>query len=145
MALNLMDIPTANGGWFKPKDNLDAVAILLEVKDFERQRPTPMGPKDSVVADVTTFRSREQLEKLAPEVTRGQRIEQTVLAKDLESVVGGAVLVTVAQVPPSKPGGYPAWVWKQVTDTGVRSQVLAYADQRDAALQAAVAEAPSFD
>ncbi|MEU5427596.1 hypothetical protein AB0H73_18605 [Streptomyces olivoreticuli] len=145
MALNLVDIPTANGGWFKPKDNLDAVAILLEVKDYERQRPTPMGPKDSAVADVTIFRSREQLEKLSPEVFKGQRIEQTVLAKDLESVVGGAVLVTVAQVPPSKPGGYPAWVWRQVSDPLVVQKVMTYADQRDAAVQAAVAAAPSFD
>ncbi|MEU1309142.1 hypothetical protein ABZ419_09630 [Streptomyces cinnamoneus] len=145
MALNLVDIPTASGGWFKPKDNLDAVAILLEVHDFERQRPTPMGPKDSAVADVTIFKSHEQLDKLAPEVTKGQRIEQTVLSKDLEGVVGGAVLVTVTQVPPSKPGGYPAWVWKQVADPGIRNQVLKYADQRNAALQAAVAAAPSFD
>ncbi|GAB2329214.1 hypothetical protein [Streptomyces variabilis] len=145
MALNLMDIPTANGGWFKPREVSDAVAILLEVKQFDRQRPTPNGPKDSVLADVTVFRSREQLDKLAPEVNKGQRIEQTVLARDLESVVGGAVLVTVTQVPAKKPGAHPAWVWKQVTDTGIRNQVVTYANQRDAAVEAAVADAPDFD
>lgn len=41
MTLNLVDIPTANGGWFKPKEVAKAVAILLEVKQFDRQRPTP--------------------------------------------------------------------------------------------------------
>lgn len=55
MALNLIDIPVQGGGWFKPKDNIDAPAILLEVHSFERQRPTPNGPKDSVLADVTVF------------------------------------------------------------------------------------------
>ncbi|GGU77330.1 hypothetical protein GCM10010211_49060 [Streptomyces albospinus] len=145
MPLNLMDIPTANGGWFKPKDNADAVAILLEVKQFDRQRPTPNGPKDSVLADVTVFQTHDALSRQAPEVSKGQRIEQTVLARDLETVVGGAVLVTVTQVPPSKPGAHPAWVWKQVTDMGIRNQVVAYAEQRDAAIQSAVADAPSFD
>ncbi|MFJ9158670.1 hypothetical protein ACIRPS_17925 [Streptomyces griseoviridis] len=145
MTLNLVDIPTANGGWFKPKEVAEAVAILLEVKQFDRQRPTPNGPKDSVLCDVTVFKTPEQLDKLAPEVSKGQRIEQTVLARDLETVVGGAVLVTVAQVPAKKPGAHPAWVWKQVTDTGIRNQVVAYASQRDAAVDAAVADAPDFD
>ncbi|NEA50469.1 hypothetical protein G3I35_30420 [Streptomyces sp. SID10815] len=145
MTLNLMDIPTANGGWFKPAEAANAVAILLEVKQFDRQRPTPNGPKDSVLCDVTVFKTPEQLERLAPEVSKGQRIEQTVLARDLETVVGGAVLVTVTQVPAKKPGAHPAWVWKQVTDTGIRNQVLTYASQRDAAVDAAVAEAPDFD
>lgn len=145
MTLNLVDIPTANGGWFKPKEVAKAVAILLEVKQFDRQRPTPNGPKDSVLCDVTVFKTPEQLDKLAPEVSKGQRIEQTVLARDLETVVGGAVLVTVTQVPAKKPGAHPAWVWKQVADTGIRNQVVAYAAQRDAAVEAAVAEAPDFD
>ncbi|MGW1258440.1 hypothetical protein ACWD5Q_25485 [Streptomyces sp. NPDC002513] len=145
MPLNLMDIPTANGGWFKPKDNATAVAILLEVKQFDRQRPTPNGPKDSALCDVTVFQTNDALSQQAPEVSKGQRIEQTVLARDLETVVGGAVLVTVTQVPPSKPGAHPAWVWKQVTDMGIRNQVVAYAEQRDAAIQSAVADAPSFD
>jgi len=141
----LANIPTANGGWFKPKDAEGAVAILLEVHGFERQRPTPNGPKDSALTDVTIFKTPDQLKTYTPEVTRGQRIEQTVLARDLEGVVGSAVLVTVTQVPAKKPGAHPAWVWKQVTDPGIRNQVIAYAEQRDAAVKAAVHEAPDFD
>ncbi|MEU2854119.1 hypothetical protein [Streptomyces syringium] len=140
-----MDVPTQSGGWFKPKEASSAVAILLEVKSYDRQRPTPNGPKDSVLADISIFHSADHLDAGRPEVFRGQRIEQTVLARDLETVVGGAVLVTVAQVPPTKPGAHPAWVWRQVSDPLVVQKVVAYADQRDAALQAAVAAAPSFD
>ncbi|MFE3578116.1 hypothetical protein [Streptomyces vinaceus] len=138
-------MPTSNGGWFKPVDNQDAIAILLEVHGFERQRPTPNGPKDSAIADVTVFKTPDQLKTYTPEVSQGQRIEQTVLARDLEGVVGQAVLVTVTQVPAKKPGAHPAWVWKQVTDTGIKNSVIAYAEQRDAAVKAAVDAAPDFD
>ncbi|MEU9044086.1 hypothetical protein AB0D63_20765 [Kitasatospora sp. NPDC048343] len=138
-------MPAANGGWFKAADNQDAIAILLEVHGFERQRPTPNGPKDSAIADVTVFKTPDQLKNYTPEVSQGQRIEQTVLARDLEGVVGSAVLVTVTQVPAKKPGSHPAWVWKQITDTGIKNQVIAYAEQRDAAVKAAVVAAPDFD
>lgn len=145
MTFALANMPTANGGWFKPADHQDALAILLEVNGFERQRPTPNGPKDSALADVTVFKTPDQLKQYTPEVSQGQRIEQTVLARDLEGVVGSAVLVTVTQVPAKKPGAHPAWVWKQVTDTGIKNQVIAYAEQRDAAVKAAVDTAPDFD
>ncbi|MEU0343318.1 hypothetical protein ABZ092_31285 [Streptomyces bobili] len=145
MALNLIDIPVQAGGWFKPKDNLDAVAILLEVHQFERQRPTPNGPKDSVLADVTVFKDVASLAAGTPEVTKGQRIEQTILARDLETIVGGATIVTLAQIPPKKPGAHPAWVWRPLTDAAARKAVIEYASKRDQEAEAAIADAPDFD
>jgi len=145
VALNLIDIPVQAGGWFKPADVKDSVAFLLEVHQFERQRPTPNGPKDSVLADVTVFRDGGQLQAGTPEVTKGQRIEQTILARDLETIVGGATIVKLEQIPAKKPGAYPAWVWRPVTDAGVRNAVIAYAGKRDEAAEAAVADAPDFD
>jgi hypothetical protein len=144
MAFTLVEIPSQSG-WFKPKEVADAVAILVEVKEWERQRPTPNGPKDSALCDISVFQTAEQLQQRTPQVFKGMRVEQTVLARDLETVVGGATLVTIAQVPPTKPGAHPAWVWRQVTDASIRTQVLAYAEQRDAAVTAAAAAAPSFD
>ncbi|WP_438470811.1 hypothetical protein [Streptomyces asiaticus] len=145
MALNLIDIPVQGGGWFKPKDNVNAVAILLEVHSFERQRPTPNGPKDSILADVTVFQDAAALAAGTPQVTKGQRIEQTILARDLETIVGGATIVTLAQVPPTKPGANPAWVWRPVTDAAVRNAVVEYANKREAQAEAALAAAPDFD
>ncbi|UFD97971.1 hypothetical protein PQC18_gp33 [Streptomyces phage Pablito] len=145
MALNLIDIPVQGGGWFKPADNLNAVAILLEVHSFERQRPTPNGPKDSVLADVTIFKDAASLAAGTPEVTKGQRIEQTILARDLETIVGGATIVVLAQVPPKKPGAHPAWVWRPLTDAAARAAVVDYANKREAKAEAAVADAPDFD
>ncbi|MFJ3775207.1 hypothetical protein ACIPX0_26275 [Streptomyces sp. NPDC090075] len=145
MALNLIDIPVQGGGWFKPKDNVNAVAILLEVHQFERQRPTPNGPKDSVLADVTIFEDGGALAAGTPQVTKGQRIEQTILARDLETIVGGATIVRLEQVPPKKPGAHPAWVWRPISDASVRTAVVQYANKREAEAEAALAAAPDFD
>ncbi|WJN62577.1 hypothetical protein [Streptomyces phage phiScoe1] len=145
MALNLIDIPVQGGGWFKPKDNINAVAILIEVHQFERQRPTPNGPKDSVLADVTVFPDAGSLQAGTPQVAKGQRIEQTILARDLETIVGGATIVRLEQVPPKKPGAHPAWVWRPVTDAAVRNGVVAYADKREKEAEAALAAVPDFD
>lgn len=145
MALNLKQIPTQGGGWFKPKDNQNAAAILIEVTSFDRQRPTPNGPKDSVLADVTIFGTEADLMTGTPVVHQGMRIEQTVLARDLETLVGGATIVTLDQVPAKKPGAYPAWVWRAVTDPTKVKQIVDYAEQRDAAVEEAVASAPDFD
>lgn len=145
MALNLIEIPVQGGGWFKPADNINAVAILLEVHQFERQRPTPNGPKDSVLADVTVFKDGAALAAGSPEVTKGQRIEQTILARDLETIVGGATIVKLEQIPAKKPGAHPAWVWRPITDASVRTAVVEYANQREAKAEAAVADAPDFD
>ncbi|MFE7480039.1 hypothetical protein [Streptomyces sp. NPDC057552] len=145
MTLTFKEIPTAGGGWFKPKDALDAVAILIEVNAFDRQRPTPNGPKDSALCDIAVFKTREQLENATPEVNKGTRVEQTLLARDLETVVGSATIATVTQVPPKRPGAHPAWVWRPVNDATVRQAVIDYATKREAAVSAAVAEAPDFD
>ncbi|WP_405799461.1 hypothetical protein [Streptomyces sp. NBC_01506] len=145
MGLNLIDIPVQGGGWFKPADNINAAAILLEVHSFERQRPTPNGPKDSVLADVTIFKDAAALAAGTPEVTKGQRIEQTILARDLETIVDGATIVKLEQIPAKKPGAHPAWVWRPIADTAVRTAVVEYANKREAQAEAAVADAPDFD
>ncbi|GAA0967345.1 hypothetical protein [Actinocorallia libanotica] len=145
MALNLVDIPVQGGGWFKPADNKGAHAILIEVHSYEANRPTPNGPKNSALCDVTVFRTAEDLLNGTPQVAKGQRIEQTVLARDLETVVSGATIVTLDQIPPRKPGAHPAWVWRQITDPSIRQGIVAYASRRDAAAEAALAAAPDFD
>lgn len=140
-----MDIPTQGGGWFKPADNNSAVAILIEVKGFDRQRPTPNGPKDSILADVSVFQSDADLAAGTPQIAKGQRIEQTILARDLADMVGSATIVTLDQIPPKKPGQRPAWVWRPVASASVRQDVVDYATKREAAVNAALDDAPDFD
>jgi hypothetical protein len=146
MALNLIDLPTQGGGWFKPEpEMLEYKAFLIEVRDFERQRPTPYGPKDSALVDLTVFADADSLNNGEPtEIKEGTRIEQTVLSRDLAPVKGGATIVTLAQIPSKKPGQKPAWVWRQAS-ADVKKKVASYAEAREAAVDAAIADAPSFD
>jgi hypothetical protein len=146
MALNLVDIPASGGGWFKPTEEAkEYPAFLIEVLDFEAQRPGTYGPKDSVLVNMTIFADDEALDAGEPtEVKNGMRIEYTVLTRDLKSLVGGATIVTLAQVPPSKPGQQPAWVWRQA-GAAAKKKVSAYVDSLNAAIEAAIANAPSFD
>ncbi|MFI5942221.1 hypothetical protein ACIBCB_18455 [Streptomyces uncialis] len=145
MTLNFKDIPTVGGGWFKPVDHQDAPAILVEVADFDRQRPTPNGPKDSALCTISVFKDREALDALAPEINASTRVEQTLLARDLEGLVGAATIVTVDQIPPKRPGSHPAWVWRPVNDAAVRQKVIDYATRRESAVTQAAATAPAFD
>ncbi|MFF4244288.1 hypothetical protein ACFYY2_07410 [Streptomyces sp. NPDC001822] len=143
--MQIVDIPTAGGGWFKPGDVKDALAFLVEVNSYEPQRPTPNGPKDSALCDVTVWKDRESLDNLAPEINKGMRIEQTLLARDLQAVVGNGTIVRLEQVPPKRPGQHPAWVWRPVSDAATRNRIMEYVKAREEAVEAAVAAAPSFD
>lgn len=143
VGLQFAKIPQQGGGWFKPAEHNDAVAILVEVIDFERQRPTGNGPKDSALVDLTIF-SQESLDGQGdPTIIKGTRIEQTVLARDLAGLKGQATIATVIQIPSKKAGQHPAWVWRTVSGD-VESKVMSWAEQREKAVLDAIDSAPDF-
>lgn len=145
MALNLIDIPASGGGWFTPTEEMkEYPAFLIEVLSFEGQRPGNYGPKDSVLVNMTVFADEDALNAGEPtEVRNGMRIEYTVLTRDLKTLVGGATIVTIAQVPSNKPGQKPAWVWRQAGAAN-KAKVAKYVDDLNAAIEAALDAAPSF-
>lgn len=145
MGFQTKSIPQQNGGWLKPAEHNDDAAILIEIKGLDRQRPTPNGPKDSVLADLTFFKSAASLDKGTPdEIVKGTRIEQSVLARDLFAMdVGDAVVSTVTQIPSKKQGQNPAWVWKSVSKD-VEGKVVAYGEAREAAIDAELGDVPDF-
>lgn len=151
MGFKVKALPQQNGGWFKPaasdgRDHREDVAILIEIKGLERQRPTPNGPKDSALVDMTFFYTEESLEAGEPdEVISGTRIEQTVLARDLFGLdVGDATINTIIQVPSKKPGQHPSWVWRPVSKN-VEKAVIAYGEKLEAALAKELEDVPDFD
>lgn len=145
MSFTLIDIPTQGGGWFKPMDHDEAVAILAEPKSFEHQRPTDFGPKDSIVADLTIFDTMDELAAGTPtHIFKDIRVEYTVLTKDLKPLVGSATVVTTEQAVSKKPGQKGAWVWRQATNEAKKA-VIAYATKREADIAAALADVPDFD
>jgi hypothetical protein len=146
MAFELFDTPTQGGGWFKPTEELKSyAAFLIETEDWEPQRPGAFGPKDSALVNLTIFATQAALEAGEPtEIKLGTRIEYTALTAALKGMKGKPVVKSLDQAPPSKPGQKPAWVWRDVTP-GVKKLVAAYGAKREAAIEAALADAPSFD
>lgn len=143
MAFQVEKIPGGGGAFLKPSEYADAVAILIEVRRFEAQRPgTNYGPKDTIYADLTVFKDAAALDDGTPEFIPNSIIQFMVLVSDLETLVGKATIATLAQAKPN--GGHkPAWVWREV-DASVQEKVVAYATARDEALAAAMADAPEF-
>lgn len=143
MGLNLKSVKEG-GNYFKPEDHHDAVAILIEVRDFKRQVPTDFGPKDTAYCDVTIFDDQDALTAgNASSVLSNAPIQQTALARDLADLVDAATIVQLGQAK-AKPGRQPAWVWRN-TSQDTKSLVIAYADKRDSAREEALAAAPDFD
>ncbi len=132
------------GGWFKPADHMKAVAILVEVHDFEYQRPGGnFGPKDSALCDITVFNSTADLKSGSAETTNGVRVENAALAGKLSGMVGFATIVTLGKGV-AKGGNQAPYVWNEVTDAAVIAQVEAFAEKRDAEITKAIADAPPF-
>jgi len=146
MSIELVDIPNEGGGWFKPDDaQKNYAAFLIEVKDWEPQRPGNFGPKDSALVDITAFATEGDVISGTPsEIRQGTRVEYTVLTAQLKSLVGKATVQTLVQKPPTKPGQKPAWAWSPASGA-VRAKVGEYLAAREAAIEALVADAPSFD
>lgn len=144
MAFEVRSIPQQNGGWFKPVDHQNDIAILVEIKALDRQRPTDHGPKDSALCDLTFFKTQQALDAGKPdEVVTGCRIEQSVLARDLFALdVGDATISSLSQVP-SKKGLNPSWVWRPVP-AAVQAKVVEYGVAREAALEAELEDVPDF-
>jgi hypothetical protein len=144
MAFQVEKIPGGSGAFFKPAEYVDAVAILIEVRRFEAQRPgSTYGPKDTIYADLTVFKDEAALDGGTPELASNSVIDFQVLVSDLEVMVGKATIAKLARAKPN--GGHkPAWVWREV-DASVQEKVVAYATARDEALAAAMADAPEFD
>lgn len=144
MAFEIEKIPAGGGGFFAPKDHLTDVAILIEVKRFQLQRPSNFGPKDAAHVNLTIFKDMAALDGGTPEVQLGVIIDATCLVRDLETLVGKATVVKLAMAPSTKAGYKPAAVFREV-DAPVQEKVVAYATGRDEALAAAIADAPDFE
>ncbi|PSL04152.1 hypothetical protein CLV30_106157 [Haloactinopolyspora alba] len=123
----MVQITNFAGGtsYFKPADESEAVAILIEPLSYERQRPTDYGPKDTAVARMTFFKSEVALETGVPdEVRESVTVQQTALARNLEQYVGKGVIVTLGQGK-AKPGMNPPWIWVPASPE-VQAKVVEY-------------------
>lgn len=143
MALNIVDLPSV-GGYFKPKEFASYDALLIEVKQIERDVPTKYGAKDTITVDITAFEDAEAAKRDAVVESVGTRIQQVDLARKLAALgVGAATIVRVVKLEPSNDLPNGAWVFRNVAGP-VRDAVIDYAERREAAATAAADEMPDF-
>lgn len=137
--------PTGGGVFFKAKEHLNDLAILLEPKRILKDQPNEFegvkSLRDEVVADVTIFRDQASLDKREPsEVMQNAIITGKALTGDVEKNgwIGKVALVTVAQ--PKR-----AYVWRTPEVEGVEEAVGEYYEKREAEVKANLEEVPDFD
>lgn len=130
---------SSGSAYFAPAEQVGAAALLIEPTEFNADAMTDNGRKDQVIATVTAFATLDDLDNGVGAESVGLKVEQTVLARELKSMVGGATVVTVRQLAPRN-GNRGAWVFDRVSPT-VSNKVVEYIEKRDAK----VAEALSGD
>ncbi|MEU7570349.1 hypothetical protein [Micromonospora sp. NPDC049240] len=135
------------GEFFKPAEHMNDLALLIEPKSIRKNVPhTYQGVssvRDELTADITVFRTEESLDKAQPSrVIKGATIAHKYLVADLEAAIGQVFLGVVTKKP-FKNGG-SGFVWKSV-DPSTEAKAANYFTNREAAISAALDDAPDFD
>jgi len=140
--MQFADIATGAGSFFKTADNLDAVAILVDVKRLEPQRPGKFGPKDAIHGDIHIFKDAASLDAGTPEVLQGAIINQAPLVRDLADIVGQATVVKL-EMTHFKNVGKDVAVFRTV-DPLTKGKVVEYAKALQEKVAAEMDDAPDF-
>ena len=146
MAFEVKKVEQTGGGWIKPEEYADAEALLIELKSFERQRPTDYGPKDSAVVDLTVFATQADIDAGVPtEIRKDTRLEgKKVLTGAFAGKEEGYAIVQKIGRGKKAPGKEAPWLYFDVTDAALNG-VIKYGEAREAAIEAALADVPDFD
>lgn len=123
------------GGYFKPKDETDKDFFLLEVLEYEPQRETAYGPKDTVYANAVAFKDGKADD-------RGRTsFSNAGLVGPLKDIVGEHTVVVLGQYTNKK--GQEVWCWNQPEDEMIQTAVK-WGEEKEAKEAADAADAPTF-
>lgn len=133
-------------GFFKPAEHMTALALLVEPKTIEKNVPnTHNGQtrnRDEVLADISVFENQAALDSGQPtSIFQKVKVTHGMLTRDLEKILGGAMVGTVTKIQTKAGAGY---VFRDV-DSTVEGIVGNYYTNREAAVAEALDNAPSFD
>lgn len=149
MALNFVTPSAyAGGSIFKPADHMQDLALLIEPKSVAHDQPNTYQGKTTyrteVTSDITVFKNSEALEKGQPEILKSVRVVHPMLTDTLEKILAtgpnNAAVSILAKVPTKNGSGY---VFRDVPGDRLELVIKWSADQ-DAAIAAAVEDAPDF-
>lgn len=126
----------SGGGFFRPKEYLQAKALLVEPISSAKRVNKYGAEQDHTTCDITVFTTEEQLTgKAAPEVLTGVTIGGGVLATDMAGRIGTACIIKLAEAE-NKKGSVPLVVARDV-DLAVGEAVEVYYNNREEARAAA--------
>lgn len=130
-------------GFFKPKEHMNDLALLVEPTSILRNQPNTYQGKtttrDEVISTISVFANQGDIEAGKPsEVLRNHKVVHGMLTSTLEQVLGGAIISTIEKINTQAGAGF---VFRDVKDAAIFAKVEGYYDNREAA----VASAPSFD
>lgn len=158
MALKRTSEIQGGSSYFKPEEFKKATALLIEPKSIQRDVPNEyMGvskPRDEVVADVSVFWTEADLAEGKAVEFKGMTFTHGGITNKLGKAIGDSLPGRMGKKKfPKSP--QPAWVIDPdefpetvegvpLTDAEF-DLVSAYYDAREAAVKAALADAPGFD
>lgn len=130
------------GVFFKPAEHSTDIALLVEPKSWTHNPNNTyegrVSPRDEVIADITIFANSDQLNgKAEPTVLKDAIIVSTALASICKENIDEALPVVIR-----KTKNY--WDF-EVLSGPTLTKVEKFYDDREAAIAAAMADAPDFD
>lgn len=140
--------PSEFGGGkiFASKDHMNDLAILVEPtkvnKDVPHEYNGKRSTRDEGIGRATIFATQESLDKGEPsEILEDVKFVHGMLVSTMEKTVGGAFVAVVRKVPTSAGSGF---AFRDV-EPAVETKVADYWTKREAAVKAALEDAPDFD
>lgn len=138
----------AGGAFFKPAEHMNDLALLIEPKSIDKGVTSvyqgQARTRDEVLCDITTFANSEALDTKTPTtIQKDVKIAHGMLTSTLERNGVGNPFVGILRKIPTKGGS--GYVFRDV-ENGAHLQVLTdYFVEREAAVAAALADAPGFE
>lgn len=149
MALKRSNEIASGSSYFKPEEHKTAFVLLVEPKSVQRDVPNTYAGvtknRDEVTADVTIFQTKAALEAGTGvevkdmTVTHGGITNKLIRALGNDDAVVGRLGKKQFEKSPA-----PAWVIDDELEDATFDLVSAYFEAREAAVQAALANVPSF-
>lgn len=143
--------PSELGGssFFKPAEHVNDIALVVEPLSIAKNVPNTYRGKtserDEVTANVTVFRDQAALDSKTPsDVLRGVKVTSTALVSKLEAILSAKPNDALPAIIRKESGENTYYAFKDLDDATL-AKVAEWYEEREAQLQAAIADAPSFD
>lgn len=136
----------APSGFFKPKEYLTSLGLLVEPKSIQRDVPNTYKNKtthrNEIKADISVFDNQAAIDERKPtKVLHNVTIGHGMLVRNLEGVIGDALVAKLDMVETRAGEGYAF----RDPDDATYAAIEEFYEKREADVKTALNDAPSFD